>query len=377
MLDEFFTKLPIRLQLAWACAGLSGTAHAVLHVLAVDCFGLGGVDTVSDLKPSVIARRIDKSKSQVNDAVRALVSTGFVARQSDGRLRLVLQVPAECAERVQALYRRKVASFPASSRYAAGKPAATDRESGHRSGQAAGKPDELAGKPATGPHKERARGERSTTTSSSSINSQDEQARKRRDDDDEVFKGALKTLLPALATAIAKQGRKNREETLNLLLSVKVRNLNELARAVASVLVAVRDQGFTVRESPAGLLFAAMKSPGDFPPADPVAEAAKLTKRTEVDPNDPVVLALQFAQRPHQERVELVNRFMREVRELIDTPTLMGPGGEKGLGLRQFIPRERRLATEAAEVEVWARKTAGQNSQADRPLKPGVEHERT
>src|SRR5690606_39264799 len=81
--DEGFTRLALRLQLAWACAGLSGVARSVLDALAIDCWGLGRKGYESELRPSQIASRIDKSKRQVNDAIKSLEAAGFVVRQSN------------------------------------------------------------------------------------------------------------------------------------------------------------------------------------------------------------------------------------------------------------------------------------------------------
>lgn len=93
--------IPIRLEVAWAIAGLSGTCHAVLRILAVDCCRAGSQGHPSRWKAQAIARLIGKSKSQVNAAVRTLIEHGFVERSSRRLLRLLWSVPPHMVEEVE------------------------------------------------------------------------------------------------------------------------------------------------------------------------------------------------------------------------------------------------------------------------------------
>ena len=289
MPDEPYNALPLRMTLAWSCAGLCATAHEVLGAVLGDLWPIPTKGLVSHLPPAVIARRIDKSKRMVNDAIKQLDAAGLLHRQEDDSLRLVLDVPAHLDARVEAWFVRIAGAKPAEwaeNRSRVGSFPPTSREMG-------GFPPISSEKPPDA-YSDRAGGLHQTTNLSSSSSKKPpagestprakapEPAPVQGDDDELVFKKVLKSLLPGLATAIAKQTRGNRELVLEGLLTVKA-PAKPLAHAVASVLVAVRDQGFKIKQSPVGVLFHALKHPEDYPAIDPRLEASRVEQQLTAD----------------------------------------------------------------------------------------------
>lgn len=397
-MDEYYTKLPLRLQLARACAKLSGTARDVLDAIEADLWPLGERGLVSTLAPSEIGKRIRRAKSTVSEAIDALQTAGFLVKQADGSLRLVLDVPPHLVDRVEA-WRQRIVPRNAP---AFGIPNQTFGFP-NNAPEASGFPNDSFGKP-NGETIRIARADDLITRHSSSKELESLPAREStphatNGDDDEVTPGQntasppdrsealsqLKLLMPLLATAIAKQTRRNREETLETLLTVRGEP-TALAQAVASLLVAIRDQGFRVRESPVGLLFHAMKRPGDYPDADPAqlaAQAVQAGRKRVQDRSraDQVAqLAQAFIARSSLDRRSLVERFESTVEKLSESSWLTASADVA----RPEVRTNGKAAQQAARVEAWARaEQTGQDSPPRDTLNHGArelaekEHGRT
>jgi hypothetical protein len=266
--DEGFTRLALRLHMAWACAGLSGVQRAVLDVLAIECWSFGRKGYVASLGSQRIAELTGASQRQVNDALRVLSDQGFVRRLGRGSFELIPEVPPTLARQVSRWYER----------VSGGNPPETGGNPPERSGRpprTGGFPPETGGKPPERHKGTRAREDQINCLTSSSSVPQTSRAsarsRARTDDDDTIQKQAIEhltVLLPWLAELMAGQLDRRKVTVLEELKQARARP-SELAKACAGLLVAMRNENFKVRDNPVGLLKHALRDPERYPDVEP------------------------------------------------------------------------------------------------------------
>jgi len=304
--EEGFTRLPLRLHMAWATARLSGVARAVLTALAIDCWAFGREGNVSRLRPVEIAESINRSKRQVNAALNELCKRGFVARRASSRIEILTEIPASLQERVSAWYKELTGrGMPpvggrGSSRSERGisrierATARNERESASSGRESARPRSTLGGKspvrgekpPGAYMYARAGRLDLTTSSSSKSSHESDHACASAMTDDDErksqeAAVGQQATLLPILSALIADHLGKPQSRILEQLKTVRSKP-RQLANACASLIVAIQQQDFRVKDNAGGLLADAVRHPDRYPEADPAAVIDHLIEQQRV-----------------------------------------------------------------------------------------------